>query len=212
MFQTGIIKACLDIQNDGIEELKKKVQELEDIIKSKNIQVSNSKKETTTTKNQVIENSPEYGFFGETEDVVLSDNELMSAKLVSKGSAKKTENKAKLEEKSSSENKNKSSINWQNVLNKLKSSGKIMLFTSLANTRINQVGDMIIEIEFPNGLTPFVQKILEDSANKKDLEQLLIEETGKDWHIKYKDSKSGTSKKVETKKDEDLGIDINIID
>lgn len=213
MFQTGIIKACLDIQNDGIEELKAKVQELEDIIKNGNFQTSssknsNAKKETTANKNQVVENSLEYGFFGETEDVVLSDNELMNAKPVSKENAKKTENKAPQENKE----KNESSINWQNVLNKLKSSGKIMLFTSLANTKINQVGDMIIEIEFPNGLTPFVQKILDDSANKKDLEQILIEETGKDWHIKYKNSKLGTSKKVETKKDDDLGIDINIID
>ena len=87
-----------------------------------------------------------------------------------------------------------------------------MLFTSLANTNIKQIGDMIIEVEFPNGLTPFVQKILDDSTNKKDLSKIIFQETGKEWQIKYKDLKSSSTTKVETKKDEDLGIDINIIE
>ena len=117
---------------------------------------------------------------------------------VSKKDNKKTENNA--------------NINWQNILNKLKTSGKIMLYTSLANTKIKQIGDMIIEVEFPNGLTPFVQKILDDSSNKKDLSQIVFQETGKEWQIKYKDLKSSSTPKVESKKDNDLGIDINIIE
>ena len=87
-----------------------------------------------------------------------------------------------------------------------------MLFTSLANTNIKQIGDMIIEVEFPNGLTPFVQKILDDSTNKKDLSKIIFQETGKEWQIKYKDLKSSSTTKVESKKDNDLGIDINIIE
>ena len=98
----------------------------------------------------------------------------------------------------------------------MRTSGKIRLFTSLANTKLNQVGDMILEIVFPNGLTPFIQGILEDSSNKKDLMQLLFEETGKQWHIKYVDGKNSTATVDNSSKSNnsvnDLGINVNIID
>ena len=94
--------------------------------------------------------------------------------------------------------------------------GKLRLFTSLANSRINQVGDLILEIEFPNGLTPFIENILNDSSNKKDLTDLLYQETGKQWHIKLKDGKNSKPVDNEPKEnistDNSLGIDINIIE
>jgi hypothetical protein len=112
-------------------------------------------------------------------------------------------------------NSGNSKINWNNIINNLRSSGKVRLYTSLANTKLNQVGDLILEIEFPNGLTPFVQGILEDNSNKKDLEDILFKETGKQWHIKYKDGKA--EKKSAVPKDDgnsinNLGLDINVIE
>lgn len=70
---------------------------------------------------------------------------------------------------------------------------------------------MILEIIFPNGLTSFVKSILEDSSNKKDLNEILFKETGKEWHIKLVDGKvsQSTSK---PKQENNIGIDINIID
>ena len=206
MFQTGIIRACLDIKNDGLDELKAKVAEIENKIENEDIKVSNNSKKiesaNKTSNKQAKVESKEESFFAENVgDIVLSDDDLINAvpkEDVSKKDNKKTENNA--------------NINWQNILNKLKTSGKIMLYTSLANTKIKQIGDMIIEVEFPNGLTPFVQKILDDSSNKKDLSQIVFQETGKEWQIKYKDLKSSSTTKVETKKDSDLGIDINIIE
>ncbi len=201
MFQTGIIRACLDIKNDGLDELKERVTKLENQIESGNIKVNNTK---NSNKNANVKQVPkeETTFYAEElGDVILSDNDLESA--IPK------EINLKKEEKNDIDTTN---INWQNILNKLKTSGKIMLFTSLANTNIKQIGDMIIEVEFPNGLTPFVQKILDDSTNKKDLSKIIFQETGKEWQIKYKDLKSSSTTKVETKKDEDLGIDINIIE
>ncbi len=197
MFQTGIIKACLDIKMDGLEDLKNRVDDLENKIESGDIKINNSTKQPKTKPVKKEETEP--SFFSEVpEEIVLSDNDLANARPI---------NEPKKEE---SKPQNASSINWQNVLNKLKSSGKIMLYTSLANTKINQVGDMIIEIEFPNGLTSFVQKILDDNTNKRELNQILVQETGKDWQIKYKNPKSDSSPKP--KKDDDLGININIID
>ena len=197
MFQTGIIKACLDIKMDGLEDLKNRVDDLENKIESGDIKINNSTKQLKTKTVKKEETEP--SFFSEVpEEIVLSDNDLANARPI---------NESKKED---SKPQNASSINWQNVLNKLKSSGKIMLYTSLANTKINQVGDMIIEIEFPNGLTAFVQKILDDNTNKRELNQILVQETGKDWQIKYKNPKSDSSPKP--KKDDDLGININIID
>jgi hypothetical protein len=51
----------------------------------------------------------------------------------------------------------------------LKTNGKIRLYTALVNTRIHEINDMIWEIEFPNGLTSFNEKILQDPANQKEL-------------------------------------------
>jgi len=114
-------------------------------------------------------------------------------------------------------NSGNSEINWVNVINSLRASGKVRLYTSLANTKINQQGDLILEIVFPNGLTPFVKGILEESSNKKDLSEILFKETGKEWHIKLVDGKNGgISPKPETKTNSksvnDLGIDINVIE
>ena len=207
MFQTGIIKACIDIKNDGLDELKQRIEKLENGINLKDIQISSN--ENKLNKKSVQENSEDLAFFGGMpEEVVLSDNDLMNAK-PAQNIIKKNDNKIEEENK---EIENKSEINWQNVLNKLKNSGKIMLYTSLVNTKINQVGDMIIEIGFPNGLTAFVQKILDDSTNKKELIDILLQETGKEWHIKYKDLKSNSNIKNEIKKNNDLDININIIE
>ena len=112
-------------------------------------------------------------------------------------------------------NSGNSEINWSNVINSLKASGKVRLYTSLANTKVNQQGDLILEIIFPNGLTPFVKGILEESSNKKDLTDLLFQQTGKEWHIKLVDGKAGNAKKVSkpnSNPQNDLGIDINIIE
>jgi DNA polymerase-3 subunit gamma/tau len=190
MFQTGIIKACIGTAGDGLEELKAKVENLENKLASGNFSVvANSSNVNTVKSSPTITNSvqkPAQASTVKRNDIVV--------------------------EGASSGN---SEVNWNNIINTLRTSGKVRLYTSLANTKLNQVGDLILEIEFPNGLTPFVQGILEDNSNKKDLEELLFKETGKQWHIKYKDGKS--SKPSTAPKDSgnfinNLGLDINVIE
>ena len=188
MFQTGIIKSCMDEKNDGIDELKEKVAKLENIIKN-----GDYIKQEGTAKSAVAENKPKK--IEKPKEKKSTDSEKTADSQIS---YKKEENNIE------------KNINWNNVLSKLKNSGKIMLFTSLANTEIKQVGDLILEIEFKNGITPFVQKILDDNTNKKDLEKILFEETKEEWHIKYNDLKNTSNAK--SIKNNDLGIDINIID
>ena len=185
MFQAGIIKACITSSTDGLDDLRRKVEELENKITNNSfipnqindVQVKPIKKEPVKSKKENI-----------SKKVDTIDN-----------------------------NSGNSEINWANIINILKTSGKIRLFTSLANTKINQQGDMILEIIFPNGLTPFVQSLLQDSANKKELSDILFKETGKEWHIKLVDGKKEkTTSKINSNVNEgsinDLGIDINIIE
>ena len=178
----------------GVEELKKKVEELENKLANGNIKITSN---SSNVDSNVISKSN-----------TSSNAQLLSSTNKNKEVSNKV-SETKVESSSSSD------INWQDIINKLRTSGKVRLYTSLANTVLNQIGDLILEIEFPNGLTPFVEKILEDSDNKKDLSDLLFRETGKQWHIKYKDGKN-SKKIVETKTYENpidnLGLDINVIE
>ena len=104
---------------------------------------------------------------------------------------------------------------WKRVIEALKRSGKLRLYTSLINSRINILNDLVWEIEFPNGLTSFNQKILEDVNNKNELTQEVFKATGKEIHLKIKDPKAANKEVANnTPKSpiSDLGIDINIID
>ncbi len=104
---------------------------------------------------------------------------------------------------------------WKKVIEALKRNGKLRLYTSLINTKINVLNDLVWEVEFPNGLTSFNQKILEDINNQNELKQEIFKATGKEIHIKLKDGKlaSKPNTSQETKSPiKDLGIDINIID
>ncbi len=187
MFQAGIIKVCSSMETDGIDELRKKVEDLENKISSGSIAI-NKPVSITSEKKQVKTN--------QVEEV-----------------SKKSISKASLPVDNNSGN---SDIDWAKIINQLRTNGKVRLFTSLANTKVNVEGDMILEIIFPNGLTAFVKSILEDSTNKKDLNDILFSETGKQWHIKLVDGKAGLSSKADIKKVQNpmdnLGIDINVIE
>ncbi len=100
---------------------------------------------------------------------------------------------------------------WKKVIDNLKRNGKIRLYTALINTKINEINDLVWEVEFPNGLTSFNQRILEDVNNKNELIKEVFKVTGKEMHLKYKDTKNAP-KLENTSSINDLGIDINIID
>ena len=101
---------------------------------------------------------------------------------------------------------------WKQVMETLKRNGKIRLYTALVNTRVNEINDMVWEIEFPNGLTSFNEKILQDATNQKELIMQIFRATGKEVHLKYKDTKGKPTQKKSDSPIGDLGIDINIID
>ena len=123
----------------------------------------------------------------------------------------------KTEKKKDTPARNTANEAWKKVVDALKRNGKIRLYTALINTRINELNDLMWEIEFPNGLTSFNQRILEDVSNKTELTNEIFKATGKEIHVKYKDGKTATKSNSSgggTSKSpmDDLGIDINIIE
>ena len=99
------------------------------------------------------------------------------------------------------------------ILGSLKQSKKMMLYTTLMNSRAVMADDMNIEFEFPNGLTPFNQKVMSDPNNKMDLIKAIYNITGKEMNIKIKDTKlKAPEKQVDPNPLAGLGIDVKIIE
>jgi DNA polymerase-3 subunit gamma/tau len=102
---------------------------------------------------------------------------------------------------------------WRKVIDNLKQSKKMMLYTTLLNSKAVQTDDLNIEIEFPNGLTAFNEKVLSDPNNKNDLMKAIFAITGNQMNIKIKDGKVKQPEPTVKKSSmPDLGIDINIIE
>ena len=102
---------------------------------------------------------------------------------------------------------------WSQVIVALKQSGKLMLYTTLVNTKANPINDLVWEIIFVNGYTDFAKKIVEDPTNKDMLEKIVFTTVGKEIKLKFVDGKVGKEKaKKSNDMSNDLGIDINIID
>lgn len=99
------------------------------------------------------------------------------------------------------------------ILNSLKQSKKMMLYTTLMNSKVSIKDDMNIEFEFPNGLTEFNQKVISDPNNKNDLIKAIFVITGKEMNVRIKDEKmKELEKKAKDNLLTDLGIDVKIID
>ena len=80
---------------------------------------------------------------------------------------------------------NKSEEYWPQIVNDLKQSGKIVLYTNLVNTRAKEINDMTVGIEFPNGMTSFGKAVLEKQENIREISNLVSMACGKEMQIKY---------------------------
>ncbi len=101
---------------------------------------------------------------------------------------------------------------WDNVINKIKQSGKMGVYVNLIGSRAQEVNDMIIEIELSNQ-NDFAKKILETKENKQEIERIVSIEAGKPMTVKF--VSPDTKKKASNNLDNminNLDIPINIID
>lgn len=183
MLQTGIIKLCMTTQTDGLEELKNKIQKLEEKINSGNIKVTTGEVETPKLRSGNIQ-----------------DNRVSPTKTIQQN--KSVENLT-------------SEQYWPKVLDNLKSSGKMVLYSNLINTKAKQKDDLTVEIVFPKGLTTFGKSMLERPENVNELTKMISMECGKQMRIKYVDAADYVEKKEEDNIEDmvkKLDIPINIIE
>ncbi len=176
MFQSGVIKLCINQETGDISELEKKVAMLEQKLNQIN-QLS-----VTAQNRQPVRQSASRRI----------EKKAISKTIVSTG---------------------KASEDWKAILEHLKKSGKIRLYTCLMTSSLNKLNDQTWEIGFPNGLTKFNREFLEDVNNKNDLIKTIAILTGNEVNIKLKDGKVDLATNSDnTSSFEGLGIDINIID
>lgn len=93
-----------------------------------------------------------------------------------------------------------------------------MIYTNLIGTTAVQINEIMIGIQFPNKITEFAKKILEEPENKYFIEKLVSLEAGNTMKIKYIELGEKVNYQINNKKEAtsnvitDLDIPINIID
>lgn len=104
---------------------------------------------------------------------------------------------------------------WQDIINQLRQNGKMVLYTNLIHTKAKQINDLIVEVIFLNGLTPFGKALLERPENINEIEKLISVACGKEMKVKLVDAKEHLQKQQEQSiedKVKDLDIPINIVE
>ena len=121
-----------------------------------------------------------------------NSNNMQTVRVIPDNQPKETKNNVKTDiktvQKTSNVKKNfsnKSEEYWPQIVNDLKQSGRIVLYTNLINTRAKELNDMTVGIEFPNGMTAFGKTVLEKQENIKEISDLVSIACGKPMQIKY---------------------------
>ena len=167
IFQAGIIKLCnkqVEVNNNIEERLNK----IEKYLKDGNISVN---------ARNVVQNSTKTTMFNNQQTVAVSSNDIVKSANtpVNKRDSQTTTKKFS----------NKCQEYWPQIINDLKQSGKIVLYTNLINTTAKEINDMTVGIEFLNGMTPFGKTVLEKPENIKEISNLVSIACGKEMQIKY---------------------------
>ena len=222
IFQTGIISLCVNEETKGLEERIKAIEsKMQTGITNNTIQVQNTEPRQISTpkeniKTQVEENKP-----------IELDNKKITNKSSNQNEKTQTISTANL----------KSKEFWPNILQQLKSNGKLMLYANLLNSRAVEINDMTIGIEFSSELNDFRRQLLEKNENLQEVTKLVSIACGKEMQIKYIDKqgvKTDNKEHTQTLENKthtvsntniekknsinslddlaDLGIDINYID
>lgn len=161
IMQVGIMKLCSREQVNDKEELIQKINKLE--------------KQINEIKSGVIHNS--------SKNVDNSTQKASNFGNVPSINPKTT----KTDVKNNNMDKLKKIDVWPNIINNLKQDGKIMLYSNLINTNARELNDMMVGIEFPNGLTSFGKAILEKPENMQQLTKAVSIEYGKEMVVKLLD-------------------------
>lgn len=165
MFQAGIIKLCSKEIGSGTN-IEERIEKIEEYIKSGKISISNKTNVYNTINPQNVN--------------LNQNNNIKSTNSMS--STISTTPKAQTNNKQYVGGVTKS---WPKIVNDLKQSGKIVLYTNLVNTQAEEINDMTVGIKFPKGITAFGKAVLEKQENVKEISTLVSMACGKEMQIKY---------------------------
>lgn len=182
MLEIGLIKLCTEPCMDEVQELNNRITRLEEKIK-------------------------DIGNIAIPVNQNIQKNSNVSEKKVNIDKAKEKQEKVMPVSNKANTNIVKS---WNNIIDGLKSSGKIMLYTNLINTIANQINDMTVGIEFPNGITAFGKTVLEKPENKQEIERLISMQYGKTMNIKYIDKREKNKEENNTSSIEKFAKELDI--
>lgn len=166
IFQAGMIKLCNQEKKEN-NDLAKRIENIEKYLKSGKLNMAQQPAISRPVNNQMTQNQIAPSNFGVNQNRTSIPKER---------TAKKVEQK-----NYSSDAKNY----WPEILTDLKSSGKIVLYTNLMNTRAKELNDMTVGIEFPTGMTAFGKTVLEKPENVREISKMVSMACGKDMQIKY---------------------------
>ena len=176
MFEAGVIKLCSNEVGTG-ENVEERLDKIEKYLKSGKANVQNTYSKPST-----------YAIPTQNVKVVQNFNIGKADSNITKSIQNK---KTNITNNALSSDLNKS---WPKILNQLQSSGKIVLYMNLKNTRAAKVDDNTVEIKFPNQLSPFGKTVLEKQENREEIVNLISSACGKSMQIKFV---SGTAQDVE---------------
>lgn len=198
MFEVSIIKLSnnqlTSIQNDSldfskIEKLEEKIEQLENELKNIDKTVLGGRK-NKLSQNAISESSTNPNI----KNIELK-NENIQPILVGE----------KLK-------------NWKEIVNNIKQTGKMLVYTNLINSEATKINDMTVGITFPNGLTKFGKSILEQTENMNEIVKQVSIALGAATKVKIVETEEDAKKLNASNKNnntnglEELGIPINIIE
>ena len=197
MFQVGIMKLC--------NKEEKKVQQVD--VKSNSSTNTSRDNINTNNNNSNIDLSGIDSRVSNLEDklqkTVNAVQKLISNPKVINSSSKNVDNYAekKPNQSNSSSRYNPNLKNlitdktdgkkvecWGKIVGDIKESGKVMLYSNLANSNAVELNDMTIGISFPEGLTPFGKSVIGKSENITEISKLISMEYGKPMQIRLIDN------------------------
>ena len=163
MFQAGIINLCNQEQQVS-NNLEERIEKIEKYLKSGNMSIASNPQ---PSRNVVATSAT-------------------SVKMVANRQASSDESTSN-REKTMQQKKypTEAAKFWPQIVNDLKASGKIVLYTNLINSNAIELNDMTVGINFPNGLTAFGKTVLEKQENKREIANLVSMACGKPMEIKY---------------------------
>lgn len=171
VFQAGMIKLCSK-QMDVSSNLEQRIEKIENYLRAGG-GVRNTRQTVSAATQNIYAN--------QASNVRMTPN-IQQTKTTTNTTVKQQSNPKKTFSSKANEY-------WPQIVNELKQNGKIVLYTNLIGTKAQEINDMVLGIEFPNGMTAFGKTILEKSENVRELSKMVSMACGKDMQIRYIDDK-----------------------